>query len=87
MDLRSQSERDLEQQAKTPLEPKYEQLARELCGLVEKDAEARIQEIGKQLYAEGNHKLMVLVFYRVVALGGVTCSPSPYWDGIGKWQY
>jgi hypothetical protein len=45
-----------------------------------------IRRIGEQLYANGGHKRMLLVHYRVLAIGGITCSVEPSWNGIGNWR-
>jgi hypothetical protein len=84
-DLRSQSERERERSVQSPLEPKYEALAQQLCRLLASGATDGIVRIGEQIYGDGGHKAMQLVHYRVLALCGR--GPSACWNGIGTWQH
>ena len=100
VDLRSDEERSIEQQAASPINANDEQLARQLALLIKRGSEeytarktdalaktsAEIKRIGEHLYSTGGHEHMQAVWYRVKALGGNGRLLDQYWDGIGQWQ-
>jgi hypothetical protein len=93
VDLRDESERNIERKSKSPLAGGDEQLARELCRLAgacreysdSDQAYVRMRQIGTQINATGGKRKMQLVCYRVRALGGNSRSVESAWHRIGEW--
>ncbi|MFQ5752267.1 MAG: hypothetical protein ACE5HI_09745 [bacterium] len=92
-DLRDEKERNMERQAKSSLSGEDEQLARKMVSLIQQcnsleDAAAKeMKKIGEYLCSNGGHDRMVLVAYRVQALGKRVRDCELYWDGICGWMY
>lgn len=93
VDLRGERERKIEQRAKSSLSSEDEQLARRMVSLIQQcqsldDAAAQeMKQIGEQICANGGNDRMLLVAYRVKALGRRVRDCELYWDGICGWMY
>jgi hypothetical protein len=100
VDLRSDEEMSLEQDAQRPLSEEDEHLSRKLVVLLQNGADqhrlkqsealektsSEIKAIGRNLFSNGGHRHMQKIYYRVHALGGKASLFDVYWDGIGEWE-
>jgi hypothetical protein len=93
LDLRSTSDREIEELATRPLEGDLESIAETVGRLGHEyqdmgDAKwQQMQAIGRQLHERGGLRLMQLVCNRARALGGRASSVSASWRGIGEWRH
>ena len=93
VDLRPESERQTQRRAKTGLSGEDEEIARRMvrliqeCGSLDDAAALEMKQIGHQLCENGGHERMVLIAYRVQALGRRVRDCELYWDGICGWMY
>jgi hypothetical protein len=93
VDLRPESERKIERKAQSRVSPEDEEIARRMVSLIQQcqsldDAAAQeMKKIGEQLCAHGGNERMLLIAYRVQALGRRVRDCELYWDGICGWMY
>lgn len=93
VDLRPESERKMEKQAHSRLLPEDEEIAQRMVSLIRQcqslddSAAQEMKRIGEQLCENGGYDRMVLVAYRVQALGRRVRDCELYWDGICGWMY
>ena len=93
VDLRPDSERKMERQAQSRLSAEDEEIARRMvlliqqCKSLDDSAAQEMKRIGEQLCENGGYDRMVLIAYRVQALGRRVRDCELYWDGICGWMY
>jgi hypothetical protein len=93
VDLRPESERQIERKAQSRLSSEDEEIARRMVSLIQQcnslddEAAQEMKRIGRQLCDNGGHDRMVLIAYRVKALGRRVRDCELYWDGICGWMY
>jgi hypothetical protein len=91
--MRPESERKVEQKAKSPLSAEDEEIARRMVSLIQQceslddAAHEEMKQIGRQLCENGGYDRMVLIAYRVQVLGRRVRDCELYWDGICGWMY
>jgi hypothetical protein len=92
-DLRPESERKIEHKAQSRLSAEDEQIARRMVSLIQQceslddAAHEEMKQIGRQLCENGGNDRMLLIAYRVQALGRRVRDCELYWDGICGWMY
>jgi hypothetical protein len=90
VDLRPESERQIEREAQHDLGGEDEQLARKVLLLQQQrdspQVKAEIRKIGEYLGSNGGNDRMVRIAYRVVALGGSSRQLEYDWQGICGWM-
>jgi hypothetical protein len=93
VDLRPESERNMERKAQSRLSAEDEEIAQRMVSLIQQcqsldDAAAQeMKKIGEQICADGGNDRMLLIAYRVQALGRRVRDCELYWDGICGWMY
>ena len=93
VDMRPESERNAERQAQSHLSPEDEEIARRMVSLIQQckslddAAHEEMKQIGTHLCENGGYDRMVLIAYRVKALGRRVRDCELYWDGICGWMY
>ena len=93
VDLRPESERNAERKAQSSLSSEDEEIARRMvaligeCNSLNDSAAQEMKRIGEELCASGGNARMLLIAYRVKALGKRVRDCELYWDGICGWMY
>jgi len=93
VDMRPESERKMESKAQSRLSAEDEQIARRMVSLIQQckslddAAHEEMKQIGRQLCENGGNDRMLLIAYRVQALGRRVRDCELYWDGICSWMY
>jgi hypothetical protein len=98
VDMRSETERQIELRAKSPLGEVDERTAERLLALTYlqntlrygtpewKRNREELRAIGTALFEQGGNDRMTLLAYRAACLGVRPCDLLWAWDGIGRWR-